>query len=322
MQKRVMICLMMLALLSARNSAFSQSQQISKVIPNENANAPESQRDILFVNFPAKGWYIVSLPLTVADSSVSTLFPTATGAFAFGRNGYVQATTMKPGQGYWLNISAPSVAVISGTPVTRFSGHFQSGWHLIGSLPDTVDFSNPQDTPDGAVSLPIYGWNAGYFPTTTIAQSFGYWMRVVQDCDLVVAKGSATIAGKTGKAFTNEAFDQQFGAAPPPPPFALAAKPTEAPPTRSSLSSNYPNPFNPETMIRYTLSQNGRARIAIYNNLGQRIRVLSDQEQQAGVYEVRWDGRDDQGRLVGSGVYFYQITINGFAETKKMVLRQ
>ena len=86
-------------------------------------------------------------------------------------------------------------------------------------------------------------------------------------------------------------------------------------PTEYSLKQNYPNPFNPETRISYTLPEAARVRIGVYNTLGQEVDVLVQAHQDAGYYEVVWDGGG-----VASGVYFYQIVANEFTSTKRMIL--
>jgi hypothetical protein len=89
-----------------------------------------------------------------------------------------------------------------------------------------------------------------------------------------------------------------------------------------SLEQNYPNPFNPSTTIRYMLpSQPGRSRatLTIYNQLGEVVRTLVNQQQGPGVHQVVWDGRNDSGELVSSGVYFYQLRYGQYQETKKMI---
>jgi hypothetical protein len=95
-------------------------------------------------------------------------------------------------------------------------------------------------------------------------------------------------------------------------------------PVQFSLSSNYPNPFNPETKIQYTVGSRQihplPVTLKIYNILGQLVRTLVDEPKEAGTYEVRWDGRDENGNEVASGVYFYKLQAGDFTQTKKMVL--
>ena len=89
------------------------------------------------------------------------------------------------------------------------------------------------------------------------------------------------------------------------------------------LQQNYPNPFNPSTDIRYQIAERGdaiRTTLKIYNVLGQEIRTLVDEVKEPGFYSVRWDGRDQFGNDVASGIYFYQLNAAAFTSTKRMVL--
>ena len=86
------------------------------------------------------------------------------------------------------------------------------------------------------------------------------------------------------------------------------------------LFQNYPNPFNPQTQISYALPQTCDVRVTVYNLLGQRVRVLVDGHQQAGCITVHWDGKDEQGTDVASGIYFYKIEAGDFVDAKKMLL--
>jgi hypothetical protein len=91
-------------------------------------------------------------------------------------------------------------------------------------------------------------------------------------------------------------------------------------PERFELFQNHPNPFNPETQIRYDLPVSGHVKLSIYNVLGQRVRILVDEMQDAGHKSVIWDGRDNSGQEVASGIYFYKISAENYRKTKKMVL--
>jgi methionine-rich copper-binding protein CopC len=74
-------------------------------------------------------------------------------------------------------------------------------------------------------------------------------------------------------------------------------------PGEMRLWQNYPNPFNSSTMIRFAVPQAGQVELAIFNLTGQRLAVREVEALQAGVYEVHWDGRDDNGHAVASGLY-------------------
>jgi len=97
-------------------------------------------------------------------------------------------------------------------------------------------------------------------------------------------------------------------------------------PKTFELSQNYPNPFNPTTTIKYSLSSVGDGAetlpttLRIYNVLGEVVRTLVDEPRSPGIYYQVWDGKDDQGKEVASGIYFYRLKAGKFSETKKMVL--
>lgn len=86
------------------------------------------------------------------------------------------------------------------------------------------------------------------------------------------------------------------------------------------LEQNFPNPFNLETEIAYQIPKAGMVKLNIYNSLGQRIRSLVQENHPAGKYVAHWDGYNDQGHEVPSGVYFYQIFVNQFTAVKKLLL--
>jgi hypothetical protein len=85
------------------------------------------------------------------------------------------------------------------------------------------------------------------------------------------------------------------------------------------LSQNYPNPFNPATMIDYQLPITGNIDISVYNVLGQKIKTLVSDRQQAGYYQILWNGDNHSGQTVASGVYFYKIEAGNFVKVRKML---
>lgn len=93
-----------------------------------------------------------------------------------------------------------------------------------------------------------------------------------------------------------------------------------AAPPRFALRQNYPNPFNPQTTIEYAISGSARVRVSIYDVGGRRILTLVDEEQRAGAHVARWDGRDEQGQPVASGVYFCQLVAGQQSASMKLVL--
>ncbi len=86
------------------------------------------------------------------------------------------------------------------------------------------------------------------------------------------------------------------------------------------LFQNFPNPFNSETLIHYRIPHSSRVKVVIYNVLGQKVKTLINSHQPAGSYVLKWDGRDDGGKPVASGVYFYRLTTGTEFKTRKLLL--
>ena len=93
------------------------------------------------------------------------------------------------------------------------------------------------------------------------------------------------------------------------------------------LNQNYPNPFNPTTTIRYTVHRPSSVvrspiptTLKIYNILGQLVKTLVNEPKSTGEYEVVWDGKDEKGNSLSSGIYFYRLAIGEQTETKRMLL--
>ena len=131
----------------------------------------------------------------------------------------------------------------------------------------------------------------------------GQWVLVIDD-QVLPLSGS----GSVREVVSSEEVSQ------------LVLRQTYAFPPSYSLAGNYPNPFNPATTIRYELKDSGSVSLSIYDMSGQRIRQLVDEHQQAGYYELEWDGRDASGARVATGVYLYGLRAGDFRSVRKMVL--
>lgn len=106
--------------------------------------------------------------------------------------------------------------------------------------------------------------------------------------------------------------------------FGAGFKAGEIIPSSYALRQNYPNPFNPETMIVFDLPEEAKVTLEVYNLMGQSIKTLVNDKKVAGRYQILWDGSDDKGIPVASGIYFYQIKAigksNTFSKKMKMML--
>ena len=90
-------------------------------------------------------------------------------------------------------------------------------------------------------------------------------------------------------------------------------------PNKYALQQNYPNPFNPTTEIRFDIPETGLVNLSVYNMLGQRVKTLKSGIVEAGYYSIIWDGTNDVGSQLASGMYFYSIQLANFQSTKKML---
>jgi plastocyanin len=91
-------------------------------------------------------------------------------------------------------------------------------------------------------------------------------------------------------------------------------------PSEFVLFQNSPNPFNQSTKIEFTLAKSGFVSLDIYDLLGRKVRTLVSERLSSGYKSVLWDGKNDSGKDVASGIYFYQLKVGGFSDTKKLVL--
>jgi hypothetical protein len=94
----------------------------------------------------------------------------------------------------------------------------------------------------------------------------------------------------------------------------------ETSPSNFSLEQNYPNPFNPTTTISFKIPQKSKVLLEIFDIFGKRIKTLIDDELETGTYKVEWNGRDEKGNPLSSGIYIYRLSTGKVFLTKKMTL--
>jgi hypothetical protein len=88
---------------------------------------------------------------------------------------------------------------------------------------------------------------------------------------------------------------------------------------RFSLDQNFPNPFNNTTALQFELVKTGQVNLIIYNLRGERVKTLLDETKSAGTYRLEWDGTDQLGQSVSSGIYLYRLKMENFSETKRLL---
>jgi len=114
--------------------------------------------------------------------------------------------------------------------------------------------------------------------------------------------------------------DHEFTTASPDTFTVLSSRAGFGVPTAAALHQNYPNPFNPATTIRFDLDREGPVALRIFNVLGQEVITLMDEARPAGFWSVEWDGLNNNGDPVGSGVYFYRLEAPALSQTRKMAI--
>jgi len=140
------------------------------------------------------GWNMVSVPVEADDMSVGAVFPDAEAVYTWNptSKSYETPSTIDPKKSYWVAMTSPGDATVTGTPVTEWRDALSSGWNMAGSVyGDPVDVANLSDDPSGSVQTnAIYHWNPtakSYDVANNIEQGLGYWMAATQGCDVTVA---------------------------------------------------------------------------------------------------------------------------------------
>ena len=184
----------------------------------------------------------------------------------------------------WITISGPGVSVTRGpVPVTLA---------VNGRWSKTLTQTVPGGIPGGTYTLTA---QAGSFPIATQSDVLPF--------EKAAAKGGVA------------AGDAAWGG-----PWEITSDAPVETPRRFRLAENYPNPFNPETVIAYEVGAEGPVRLAVYDVLGREVAVLVSEVKTPGVYRTTWDAHDAGGAPVPSGVYVYRMEAPGFVRTRPMML--
>ncbi len=268
-------------------------------------------------DFPAAGLYLVSVPGTAQDMSVAALFPGATYCSTYENDRYILADTVDPQKGYWMYFPSPCSASFQVEPIYQYTRHFdQAGWYLFGSVADDQDPFSPVVVPAGQVYLPVYGYNgSAYTQSDAVYTRDAYWIAVSGECDMTVGQ---TRAGNLKHVLAKD-FAERYGTTPPGPP-AVTMVPETAAPASVLLCRNYPNPFNAQTNISFSLSHPADVRLDIYNQNGRHIKRLVNGKLLAGDYTLKWNGKDKHDTPMASGIYFVVARSENHRVLHRMVL--
>ena len=199
----------------------------------------------------------------------------------------------------------PGLTNVESGPMTLIEGTLNS----TPNTPFTVElFANDQCDPSGN------GEGAVFLGSTAVGTDGNGDATFSFTSDTSTTIGQFVTATATDAAGNTSEFSECFQ-------IVTSVEEQDLLPTAFALSQNYPNPFNPATQIKYDLPGASNVRLTIYNFLGQSVRTLVDAEQTAGFYSVGWDGRDDSGVKMPSGVYIYRLEAGQqFVQIRKMIL--
>ncbi|MFO7610702.1 MAG: choice-of-anchor D domain-containing protein [Candidatus Krumholzibacteriia bacterium] len=277
------------------------------------------------LNFATPPEYIVGLGTPIPDAPIMvlaelTLFPvdpdahpisvgpthipSIPGQMAWGINAQVELAPMFPIGGdpvvAWINASDTGVAVLAPTPAAALvGGRVELRWRLAGGAAGDADGCHVDRTFDGETTrltaLPLPPAGDGFL---FVDDPAGLPAGAALAYSYAVVRGGVEIA--RSPAVTVEL----------PGAGALATR----------LLPNRPNPFNPETEVRFALARAGRVRLEVFDAGGRRVAVLADDARAAGEHQVVWRGRDQGGRPVPSGPYYVRLEADGGRDTRKIML--
>ncbi len=170
------------------------------------------------------------------------------------------------------------------------------------------------ETEEGVIAATITGENGAYTLSDLPTGSYSVTASVTQGTEGTLSDASTTLGNGVEQLTADITVTNQ----------TTDVEQTVGVPEYFSLNQNYPNPFNPSTEISFALPQQADITLTIYNVLGQPVRILANGTHEAGQISVTWDGRNENGHQLASGMYFYRLKAQSqsqtFQQTRRMVL--
>jgi len=260
----------------------------------------------------ASGWNLISIPMQSNEFRKSTLFPSSSSlAFAYDTTqSYQQQETLQVGTGYWLKFDVGKSMVYHGQKIVSDTIPVRVGWNLIGSMSKAVPVSSIVSNPPGILTSNVFKYERKYIQTDTISPGNGNWVYSFQEGEIILSVDTTT-----NNAGRIKIVDSPLQ--PPPPPESDGNRYTNHSiiPSEYVLEQNFPNPFNPSTVIRYQLPVDSWVTLKVYNMLGEEVATLVEEFQASGFKFQEWNVYE-----LPSGVYFYKLTAGNFSEVKRLLL--
>ncbi len=253
----------------------------------------------------ARGWNLISLPVTSPDRSKSSLFPSAISD-AFEYNGlYIVRDSLRYGRGYWLRFDQAQPGSLAGGRRVADTIDVRAGWNLIGTVSTAVPINSVGSIPSGIILSKFFTYTSGYMASDSLMPGYGYWVKVSQDGSVIVSADLALAGGRQERVTGSDE-------SPPPPPDSPIPV-AGLLPKFDAVDGAYPNPFNPSTTIRYRLGEKSSISLKVYSVLGQIVQVLAEGVEEAGYKSVVWNPTG-----LASGIYFYRLEARGILGSRRM----
>ncbi|HEV8538890.1 MAG TPA: hypothetical protein VGR15_08235, partial [Bacteroidota bacterium] len=281
-----------------------------------------ARNELTLVSPVQADWNLISVPLTVTDSSKTVLFPTAiSNAFAW-EDSYAVKPKLSNGLGYWLKFAGAETISVSGLARNIDTFAVVAGWNLIGSISTPVQVGTIISDPGGMVTSKFFGYGDGYHSDSTIDPGNGHWVKVSQSGRLFL---SSTATGSP----LNRIRILPTGELPPAPPEGGGILSSNITPDAFTLAQNFPNPFNPRTDFGFSVPHPayrdlvvkegeivdaGFVTLKVFDVLGREVATIVNENLPPGSYRRTWDATG-----FSSGMYFYELKAGRFRDVKKLI---
>lgn len=269
------------------------------------------------------GWNMISCPGVPVISDIDTLvYNTPILPFVYtwepNSNVYIQVNSIEFGKAYWFSTIEDTQLSIKYIPYQTLVQSAKAGWNMWGSISCSMPVNEITSEPSDSVIPFVYTWEpiqSSYIEVEDIKPGSGYWLASINDA--LVAMNCAKNLAPSSKLLLNSSLDRYNSL-----PNIYSANSI---PKYTQLLANYPNPCNPDTWIPYHLSQDSDVELTIYDSTGREVRKITLYSQLSGIYEdkgyaIHWNGRNNSGDMVVSGVYYYNLRASGFSKTRKLVM--
>ncbi len=244
--------------------------------------------------------------LTIAYNNAAGRTPVPTGTFLNPGSGNIGGLSLVPGL-----YKFTSGASITGSDVT-LTGSATDVWIFQIAAALNVGSGIKVILAGGAKAANIF-WQVG--TSATLGTTSVFKGTIMADQSISLGTGASlegrALASNAAVTLASNAVNR---------PLVTAVENGGLAPQEFALFQNYPNPFNPSTEIRFSLARASDVRLEIYDIMGRVVATVIQEPMTAGYHKVTWEGKDNAGQRVTSGVYFYRITAGEFVATKKMVV--